>query len=458
MEAITIRDPVHGDVVISPEELAVLDTRPMQRLRGIKQVGAAYLVYPGCTHTRFEHSLGTLAVVQRLLGAIASRGHPLDSGLVRLARMTALVHDITHLPFGHTFEDETRIFPRHDSPARFSRFLQEGPTGEVLRRLGLDEDVYAVLTGQGASRGIPAWVGQVVAGAVDADLLDYVRRDAYYAGLTQAYDDRIFAYFSLTGDQLTFNLTRHGMERPDARSELSHLLRLRYFLTERLYYHHAKIAAGAMVARAVELATSQGLTEVHLYDQTDETLLECLPALVPDGPPQPGISFLLRAVRERRLYKRAYVLSLDGIGEEAQRHLIGQYRPSPSARHALEAELARAAGMTAPSRAAAAGIAVPASVPSQAGAAGTTTPAEVGVIVYCPEASTMKEAAVPVITPAGLRLLNEPEVGRREITCLDEMYRHLWRFYIFAPADFAPAVGRAAEEILGFPNEHRTAP
>ncbi|MDI6824115.1 MAG: HD domain-containing protein [Bacillota bacterium] len=443
MADVIIRDPVHGDVAVSVEEAAVLDTWPMQRLRGIKQVGTAYLVYPGCTHTRFDHCLGTLAVVQRLLAAMASRGYTPDAGLARLARMTALVHDITHLPFGHTFEDETRIFPRHDTPARFTRFLREGPTGGVLRRLGLDEDVCAVLSGDGRARGIPAWVGEVVAGAVDADLLDYVRRDAYYAGLRQAYDDRIFAYFGLTGDRLTFNLTRHGMVRPDARSELSHLLRLRYFLTERLYQHHAKIAAGAMVARAVELATRQGLTEEHLYDLTDETLLYSLPDRVPGGSPHPGISFLLGAVRERRLYKRAYVLSLDGIGPAAQQDLMARFRYQPAARRALEEELARAGG---------------AGGGTGTGSRGAGVPAEAAVIVYCPEATAMKEAAVPVLTPSGLRHFNEPDVGGREITCLDEMYRHLWRFYIFAPAGLAPAVGRAAEEALGFPNEHLPAP
>lgn len=445
-----IRDPVHGDVAISVEEAAVLDTWPMQRLRGIKQVGTAYLVYPGCTHTRFDHCLGTLAVVQRLLAAMASRGYAPDAGLARLARMTALVHDITHLPFGHTFEDETRIFPRHDSPARFTRFLREGPTGDTLRRQGLDEDICAILCGQGQERSIPAWVGEVVAGAVDADLLDYVRRDAYYAGLRQAYDDRIFAYFGLTGDRLTFNLTRHGMVRPDARSELSHLLRLRYFLTERLYQHHAKIAAGAMVARAVELATRQGLTEEHLYDLTDETLLCSLPDRIPGGSPDPGISFLLGAVRERRLYKRAYVLSLDGIGPEAQQDLIARFRYQPATRHTLEEELARAAVLTPGACAAGA--------EAGAGRGGGGVPTQAAVVVYCPEASAMKEAAVPVVTPSGLRLFSEPHVGGREITCLDDMYRHLWRFYIFAPAAIAAAVGKTAEEILGFPNEHRPAP
>ncbi|HEX6970859.1 MAG TPA: HD domain-containing protein, partial [Limnochordia bacterium] len=62
-----IRDPVHGDISLTTAEREILDTPALQRLRGVKQLGAAYLVYPGCVHTRFEHSLGTLAAAQRIL-------------------------------------------------------------------------------------------------------------------------------------------------------------------------------------------------------------------------------------------------------------------------------------------------------------------------------------------------------------------------------------------------------
>src|SRR5690349_11865930 len=61
-----VRDPVHGDVYLTHEELRLLDTREMQRLRGIKQLGTAYLVFPGATHTRFEHSIGSLHMAARM--------------------------------------------------------------------------------------------------------------------------------------------------------------------------------------------------------------------------------------------------------------------------------------------------------------------------------------------------------------------------------------------------------
>src|SRR5436190_17404352 len=97
-------------------EVELMDTPEFQRLRGIKQLGTAYLVFPSAVHTRFEHSLGTSWMAHRMIEAIR-RTHGVseisadDEALVRVA---ALLHDITHIPFGHTLEDERRVLPRHD--------------------------------------------------------------------------------------------------------------------------------------------------------------------------------------------------------------------------------------------------------------------------------------------------------------------------------------------------------
>ena len=65
-----LRDPVHGDIELTSEEVRLVDTPEFQRLRGVKQLGTASLVYPGATHTRFEHSIGTLHMAERLLAAV----------------------------------------------------------------------------------------------------------------------------------------------------------------------------------------------------------------------------------------------------------------------------------------------------------------------------------------------------------------------------------------------------
>src|SRR5512138_484739 len=98
-----IRDAVHGDVEMGPLEVELMDTPEFQRLRGIRQLGTAYLVFPSAVHTRFEHSLGASWMAQRMLQSIrrTSRVSSDDETLIRVA---ALLHDITHIPFGHTLE------------------------------------------------------------------------------------------------------------------------------------------------------------------------------------------------------------------------------------------------------------------------------------------------------------------------------------------------------------------
>src|SRR5262245_15779250 len=124
-----IRDAVHGDIQLDALEVELLDTPEFQRLRGIKQLGTAYLVFPSALHTRFEHSVGTSWMAYRLVHAVR-RVQPMSADEERLARVSALLHDITHIPFGHTLEDERRVLPRHDKDQeRVHEFLEDGSIG-----------------------------------------------------------------------------------------------------------------------------------------------------------------------------------------------------------------------------------------------------------------------------------------------------------------------------------------
>src|SRR5262249_34408955 len=151
---------------------------------------------------------------------------PVDADLEQVIGAGALLHDVTHVPFGHTLEDERRLFPRHDKGARLTTLLR-GELGDALDTLGLKASVAAILASDGGGT-VPDWARQVVSSTIDADLLDYLRRDSYFAGLAQNYDDRIFRYFIVDNGQLAINMTKHAMERPDARSETVQLLRMRY--------------------------------------------------------------------------------------------------------------------------------------------------------------------------------------------------------------------------------------
>lgn len=429
LTAMLIRDPVHGDIALSALEAQVMDLPEVQRLRGIKQLGTASLVYPGCVHTRFDHSLGVSALAKRLLHSIAARGTRVDPEIERAVPVAALLHDITHLPFGHTLEDERCLFPRHDKGERMRKLL-DGDVGDNLRRLGVKDAVAAALGMTSNGTLVPPWACEVVSSTVDADLLDYLRRDSYFAGLAHDYDDRIFSHFVVDGDHLAIDMTKHGMERPDARSETVQLLRMRYFLTERVYYHHTKVAAGAMISKAVEMAQEHGmLGEDELLHLHDWSLLERLRRVPRSDEPDTRIVRLVDRLERRALLKRGYVISAHTVPAAERASLVGKFHETAAARSDAEERLAREIGCDAGE-----------------------------VIVYCPALTVMKEATVLVRTPAGLLPLNEADrTPNSEVLALQERYASLWRLYVFVPDEFQTHTAAAAREVFGHPTEHRPA-
>ncbi|MFT4066933.1 HD domain-containing protein [Paraburkholderia sp.] len=397
----------------------MLDLPAMQRLRGIKQLGTAYLVYPGGLHTRFDHSIGVCALAHRIVGALRRSGLSVDTDLEQAIGVAALLHDVTHVPFGHTLEDERRLFARHDKGTRLQQMFS-GEPGEALARLGI-RDIVGSLLGLPSPQSAPAWAKDIVSGSIDADLLDYLRRDSFFTGLSQTYDDRIFSCFAENGDRLVIRLARHGMDRPDARSEIIGVLRLRYFLTERVYYHHTKVVAGAMISKAVEIAVDHGvLAEQDLLSLNDWTLLERLEHCgVADA------AALARRSLSRDLLKRGYVVSGASVPLPEREQWVARYHLSRASRRQAEVELAHMLGL-------------PFS----------------DVVLYCPALSAMKEAAVPVETTRGVERLDDAgNATSAEIGALQQRYADLWRFYVFVPAHAVKRAAVVCEKQFGVPCE-----
>ncbi|AZR73615.1 hypothetical protein BBF96_09570 [Anoxybacter fermentans] len=419
-----LRDPIHGDISFTDREVQVIDTYEVQRLRGLKQLGTANLVYPGCVHTRFDHSLGTAHTAKKILQALRWNGHTIDPEIEEIITIGAILHDITHLPYGHTLEDERQIFPRHDSRNRYEKLIDSGEVGKVLERLNLKEKVMAILTGSGESKYFPKWARDIISSTLDADVLDYLKRDAYFAGIAHDYDERVFSYFTILNDQLALNMVKHGMDRLDARSEILHLLRFRYFMMERVYTHHTKIIAGAMIAKAVELAVDYGLTEDDLLRCNDYTLLEKLKEIGQEENDS-RILDLVRRFESRRFLKRAYVLSAGQLGRKERRDLIKIYTGPGGDRARAEEELANELGISA---------------------------AE--VLIYCPNEWVMKESAALARTSLGIHRLNEPRINPPvDVKVLEDQYENLWRFYVCVPQEVVYRAGKLCVKYFGFDNE-----
>ena len=343
-----LRDPVHGDIELTKDELRLVDTAEFQRLRGIKQLGSASLVYPGAVHTRFEHSIGTLHVCEQLLQACnknAARDpagcHRVGDDERRVLRIAALLHDVTHIPYGHNIEDQTGLLPRHDRPERFAAMLADTELGAELDRQGHRATVLSILTGEGPA--VPPFWRQVVSDTIDADLLDYLRRDAHFTGLELRYDRRVVDYFRVDrhSQQLFVDCEKNGMLREDIVSELLRVLECRYHFSERVYYHHAKIAAGALLSRMVEMALRAGaLTTADLQQLTDEALVWRLGQLeLGDAAATERLRRFVARYRRRALSKRVLVLPYYQ-NQDVQEELLRTYFTpgQPEARCRWEAE------------------------------------------------------------------------------------------------------------------------
>ena len=408
-----VRDAVHGDIELEPLEVELIDTPEFQRLRGIKQLGTASLVYPSATHTRFEHSMGTSWMALRMIEAMR-RSAPISAEEATAIRLAALLHDIAHIPFGHTLEDERRILPRHDEDAaRFRHFLNESHLAGILERSGYHAQVVRILRGEGG------FATEMVSGAITADLLDYLRRDTYFTGFSQYYDARVFQSFILHDGRFVVNLEKNGLLRRDSLSELINLLRIRYTLSERVYFHHTKIASGAMISKAVELAVRNGLAIETLYNHRDDTLLW---SLRNDFGHDPAIAHLLDALASRRLYRACFLLTTD-IGESRRKEIVERFHTSSGHREELEAGIARAAGLEAHQ-----------------------------VIVYCPSMGmSMPEAGVLVRMEDG-KVQPLSDSNNEEIRVLKEKHKALWKFFVLvdrsAGQDQRYRAAAAAAELI----------
>ncbi|MFT5287237.1 MAG: HD superfamily phosphohydrolase [Planctomycetota bacterium] len=444
-----IRDAVHGDVYLSYEELAILDTREMQRLRGVKQLGTAFLVFPGANHTRFEHSIGTVYVTEQLIKAInfnfdldPRNNIGLGEAEARVIRAAALIHDVTHIPYGHNFEDQTGLLARHDSPERFQSMLSsETELGRLLAKQGLLEDVLRILAPKPDDQGTPPFWSQILSDTICSDLCDYLARDAYYTGLNLSVDPRLVNYFKVdrTTGNLYIDLAKRNLLREDILSEIVRTLEARYYFSERVYYHHAKVAAGTLVAHAVEIEMAAGvITDRDLFTQTDASLIELLDSRATKLPAQDAqrVRSLVERFRNRRLPKRACVYPRYA-GEAAQKRLVERFFASGKFEQRTKAEQHMSELVRFSS-----GI-------------------DVDVLVTCPAARMqLKEVETHVRWPGetSVRPLSDFADRVPRLADLSRAYRELWKFYVFADTDDDQVLRKlqeiAVEEFPGALNQY----
>lgn len=316
-DLVTIRDPLWDTIRVDPIAMGIVDAPAFQRLRHIRQLGLAYLVYPGATHTRFDHALGVYHLAHRALAALRERGALtfVDESDVALIPFAALLHDIGHYPFSHALEElQAERIPGHHE-ALVGRFLADEAVAGALVQVAPDgaARVEALIRGTSDNP-----LQGLVSGSLDLDKIEYLKRDATFAGVPYGVVDvdRLLHGLMLLRDPDTGRLEVGVHEKGVA--ALESLLFAKYQMFRNVYWHHAVRAATVMYKRIVNDALEAGLLQGdELVGQTDEGILYLIAARAEHGRETAArVAHGVRALRARDLPKRAAEVVAAELDEE----------------------------------------------------------------------------------------------------------------------------------------------
>lgn len=305
---VVVRDPLWNTIELDPVAVRIVDSPAYQRLRYIRQLGLAHLVYPGATHTRFDHALGVYHLGRRTLAALRGQGalarvDPADHALVPLA---GLLHDIGHYPFSHALEElEHGILPG-DHEAVAARFLDEPTVRDALESVAPDAAtrIADLIRGRSASP-----LQGLVSGSLDLDKIEYLKRDARFCGVPygEVDVDRLIHSLAIVEDPVSGHAEIGVLEKGVA--ALESLLFAKYQMFRNVYWHHAVRSATVLYRRMVADALDADLIDADsLVGLTDEALLFMLEERAQAQSRDETARRVGRAVaclRERRLPKRA---------------------------------------------------------------------------------------------------------------------------------------------------------
>ncbi len=190
-----VNDPVYGFINIPSGVIFKLIEHPyFQRLRRIKQLGLSYLVYPGAVHTRFQHAIGSMHLINLAIDVIRSKGHEISEKEAEAARIAILLHDIGHGPFSHALENSIISDLHHE---KLSLWFMEELNKELNGELDLAIQIFK-------NEFHKKFLHQLVSGQLDMDRLDYLRRDSFFSGVTEGVvgSERIIKMLEVVDDNL----------------------------------------------------------------------------------------------------------------------------------------------------------------------------------------------------------------------------------------------------------------
>ena len=349
-----VNDPIWGCVRYKSYEIAIIDTPLFQRLRDIYQVGLCIFTYPAARHSRFEHSLGVVAIADRMMKSLQEQLIPhISEEEIQEVRLAALLHDIGHCFYSHLsesfygnlkefqniiryFNNTFKVRPKpHEifsylivNTSAFidylkknnilpSRLVKEANGYEsLMKRIG---NMIIGVPNKGTYKGqdkrkIYSYSTNIINGDIDADKLDYIKRDGYTCGVPLAFDvERLLYKISIKENrergeyQLVIDMAGINAVEEMTFSKLM----LNHYI-----YHHQKVLATEAMAKDIALALWELKLVSHPCDflkYTDKTLEAMLKnEKIPFnsyGVPGMTLGYLIRRVKDRYLPKRCFEIN-----------------------------------------------------------------------------------------------------------------------------------------------------
>jgi len=250
-----INDPVYGFIDIPGNLIFDLIEHPyFQRLRRIKQLGLTHLVYPGALHTRFQHSIGAMHLMQEALTTLKAKGHKISHQEEEAALIAILLHDIGHGPFSHALENSIVQKTHHEEISNIFMIRLNDEFGNNLK-MGID------IFNHNYKK---SFLRQLVSSQLDMDRLDYLKRDSFFTGVSEGVigTERIIKMLDAEGDNLV--VEAKGIY------SLEKFIVARRIMYWQVYLHKTVLSAENMLTKILKRARFLSINGTDLF---------CTPAL-----------------------------------------------------------------------------------------------------------------------------------------------------------------------------------
>lgn len=268
-----ITDPIHKNIKFTNVEKEIIDTYIFQRLRRIRQLAGAHLVYPGALHSRFEHSLGSMFLAGMAGQTLFDKGYFTDTDLIQHLRLAALLHDVGHGPFSHLFEEILKDSKNYSHENLGERIILETKISDIIKRNGYcPSTVSSISFGKHNIR----YLNEVISGGLSVDLMDYLPRDSYFSGTEYGKVD----YFRIINSLEVASSKVLGINKSALYSYESMLIS-RYQMFKSVYFHKTVRSGEVMILHSMKhLNQALHLTDFNSLEDYlklhDEMVLELL--------------------------------------------------------------------------------------------------------------------------------------------------------------------------------------